>query len=96
MEGVIQQIMEKFSLKTMVADWVPVAESYNEVDDEKNFIWRHKKELNSLLYDPSAYGGLICVNPSDLWEFDRLSMLSPSAKSVMLAMPEIFSHPDSV
>jgi hypothetical protein len=60
----------------------------NPADSEINTIWTFGRPIDSLVFVPAAYGGLLCLKPSALWLFGK--MLSPAALSVMRAMPHLF------
>lgn len=86
--GVVRQIDEKFRLRTAADDWTMVGTVLNPANGEINTIWRLAPPIDSLVFLPAAYGGLLCLQPSALWAFAK--MLSPAALSVMRAMPELF------
>jgi hypothetical protein len=87
-DGVLQQVREKFRLGTEASDWSPAGKVENPAGDEINTIWIFRRPIDSLLFVPAAYGGILCLKPSALRRFD--TMLSPALRSVMRAMPDLF------
>ncbi|MGA8653003.1 MAG: hypothetical protein WB677_20745 [Xanthobacteraceae bacterium] len=87
-DGVLRQVREKFRLGTEANDWSVLGTVPNPADNEINTIWKFARPIDSLLFSPAAYGGLLCVKPSALQLFDK--MLSPALLSVMRAMPHLF------
>ena len=88
LDGVLQQVREKFRLATDAGDWSVTGQVENPANNEINTIWTYGRLVDSLVFLPAAYGGLLCLKPSALWLFDK--MLSPAALSVMRAMPHLF------
>ena len=84
----LQQVREKFRLATDAGDWSVTGQVENPANNEINTIWTYGRLVDSLVFLPAAYGGLLCLKPSALWLFDK--MLSPAALSVMRAMPHLF------
>jgi hypothetical protein len=88
LDGVLRQVHEKFRLATEAGDWSIIGKVENPANNEINTIWTFGQPIDSLVFLPAAYGGLLCLRPSALWQFDK--MLSPAALSVMRAMPHLF------
>ena len=88
LDGVLRQVREKFHLATEAGDWSVTGKVENPANNEINTIWTFGRPIDSLVFVPAAYGGLLCLKPSALWLFDK--MLSPAALSVMRAMPHLF------
>jgi hypothetical protein len=88
LDGVLRQVHEKFRLATEAGDWSVAGRVENPANNEINTIWTFGRPIDSLVFLPAAYGGLLCLMPSALWLFDK--MLSPAALSVMRAMPHLF------
>ena len=89
-DGVLQQVRKKFRLATEASDWSVLGTVENPVNKEINTIWRFRPAVDSLVFLPAAYGGLLCLEPSALRLFD--TMLSPALLSVMRAMPHLFEE----
>lgn len=87
---VVRQVDEKFRLTTDAGDWSIMGTVHNPANREINTIWRFARPVDSLLFLPAAYGGLLCLKPSAIWAFE--SMLSPAASSIMRAMPQLFER----
>ena len=79
---------EKFRLASEAGDWSVAGTVENAANNEINTVWTYARPVDSLLFLPAAYGGLLCLKPSALWLFE--TMLSPAALSVMRAMPHLF------
>lgn len=92
-QGLIAQVSEKFNLDTAPSDWSLLEAILNPKNDEVNLVWKYGGTLDRLYFLPQAYGGLMCLVPSALWGFEKSSMLSPAARSIMLAMPNLFPRP---
>jgi hypothetical protein len=60
----------------------------NSANDEINTIWIFGRPVESLVFLPAAYGGLLCLKPSMLRALD--TMLSPALRSIMRAMRDLF------
>jgi hypothetical protein len=88
LDGVLRQVHEKFRLATEAGDWSVAGRVENPANNEINTIWTFGRPIDSLVFLPAAYGGLLCLKPSALRLFDK--MLSPAALSVMRAMPHLF------
>jgi hypothetical protein len=88
LDGVSRQVHEKFRLATEAGDWSVAGRVENPANNEINTIWTFGRPIDSLVFLPAAYGGLLCLKPSALRLFDK--MLSPAALSVMRAMPHLF------
>jgi hypothetical protein len=88
LDGVLQQVHDKFHLATEAGDWSVIGKVENPADTEINTVWTFGRPIDSLLFLPAAYGGLLCLKPSTLWLFEQ--MLSPAALSVMQALPHLF------
>jgi hypothetical protein len=88
LDGVLRQVHEKFRLATEAGDWSVAGRVENPANNEINTIWTFGRPIDSLVFLPAAYGGLLCLRPSALWQFDK--MLSPAALAVMRAMPHLF------
>jgi hypothetical protein len=88
LEGVLRQVREKFRLATDTSDWSAAGQVENPTGDEINTIWTHRRPIESLLFVPAVYGGVLCLKPSMLRRFDP--MLSPALRSVMRALPGAF------
>ena len=88
LDGLLRQVSEKFRLATEAGKWSVIGKVENPADNEINTIWTFGRPIDSLVFLPAAYGGLLSLKPSTLWQFDK--MLSPSALSVMRAMPHLF------
>jgi hypothetical protein len=86
--GVLQQVREKFRLATEASDWLAAGQVENPAGDEINTVWTFRRPIDSLLFVPAAYGGVLCLKPSALRRFDTI--LSPALRSVMRAMPDLF------
>lgn len=86
--GVLRQVREKIGLATEAADWSAAGTVENPANNEINTIWTFGRAIDSLVFLPAVYGGLLCLKPSALMLFD--SMLSPALRSVMRAMPDLF------
>jgi hypothetical protein len=86
--GVLQQVREKVGLTTEAADWAAAGTVENPANNEINAIWTLRRPVDSIVFLPAAYGGLLCLNPSALTLFD--AMLSPALRSIMRAMPDLF------
>ena len=86
--GVLQQVREKVGLTTEAADWAAAGTVENPANNEINAIWTLCRPVDSVVFLPAAYGGLLCLNPSALTLFD--TMLSPALRSIMRAMPDLF------
>jgi len=87
-DGVLQQVREKFRFSTDAGDWSAAGTVENPANDEINTVWTFGRAIDSLVFVPAAYGGLLCLKPSALRRFDP--MLSPALLSVMRAMPHLF------
>jgi hypothetical protein len=87
-DGLLRQVREKFRLATEAGDWSVTGQVENAASKEINTIWTFARPIDSLVFLPAAYGGLLCLKPSTLWLFEQ--MLSPAALSVMRAMPHLF------
>ena len=90
LDGVLRQVRERFRLATEAGDWSVIGKVENPANNEINTIWTFGRPVDSLVFPPAAYGGLLCLKPSTLWQFER--MLSPAALSVMRAMPHLFEE----
>ena len=90
LDGVLRQVSERFRLATEAGDWSVIGKVENPANNEINTIWTFGRPVDSLVFPPAAYGGLLCLKPSTLWQFER--MLSPAALSVMRAMPHLFEE----
>ena len=84
----LQQAREKVGLATEAADWAAAGTVENPANDEINAIWILRRPVDSIVFRPAAYGGLLCLKPSTLTLFD--TMLSPALRSIMQAMPDLF------
>jgi hypothetical protein len=89
-DGVRRQVREKLDLATAADDWSVAGTVDNPANNEINTIWTFGRPLDHLTFRPAAYGGLLCLKPSDLRLFD--TMLSPALLSVMRAIPQIFEE----
>jgi hypothetical protein len=87
LDGVLRQVHEKFRLATEAGDWSVAGRVENPANNEINTIWTFGRPIDSLVFLPAAFGGLLCLKPSALRLFDK--MLSPAALSVMRAMPHL-------
>jgi hypothetical protein len=85
---VLRQVREKFHLRTEASDWSVTGKVENPANNEIITIWTFGRPIDSLVFVPAAYGGLLCLKPSALCLFGK--MLSPAALSVMRAMPHSF------
>ena len=90
LDGVLLRLREKFNLVTEAGDWSFTGKVENPANNEINTIWTFGRPIDSLVFLPAAYGGLLCLKPSTLWLFEQ--MLSPAALSVMRAMPHLFEE----
>jgi len=90
LDGVLRQVRERFRLATEAGDWSVIGKVEDPANNEINTIWTFGRPVDSLVFPPAAYGGLLCLKPSTLWQFER--MLSPAALSVMRAMPHLFEE----
>jgi len=90
LDGVLRRVREKFNLVTETGDWSVTGKAENPADNEINTIWTFGIPIDSLIFLPSAYGGLLCLKPSTLWLFER--MLSPAVISIMRAIPHLFEE----
>ena len=90
LDGVLRQVRERFRLATEAGDWSVIGKVENPANNEINTIWTFGRPVDSLVFPPAAYGGLLCLKPSTLWQFER--MLSPAALSVTRAMPHLFEE----
>ena len=75
LDGVLRQAHEKFRLATQAGDWSVIGKVENPANNKINTIWTFGRPIDSLLFLPAAYGGLLCLKPSTLRLFDK--MLSP-------------------
>jgi hypothetical protein len=85
---VLRQVREKLRRVTEAGDWSVAGKVENPANNEMNTVWTYARPVDSLVFVPAAYGGLLCLKPSALWLFE--TMLSPAALSVMRAMPHLF------
>jgi hypothetical protein len=90
LDGVLQQVHEKFRLASEAGDWSVAGKVENPVNNEINTVWTYARPVDSLVFVPAAYGGLLCLKPSGLRLFEQ--MLSPAALSIMQAMPHLFEE----
>ena len=90
LDGVLRQVRERFRLATEAGDWSVIGKVENPANNEINTIWTFGRPVDSLVFPPAAYGGLLCLKPSTLWQFEQ--MLSPAALSVTRAMPHLFEE----
>jgi hypothetical protein len=90
LEGVLQQVREKFRLATAAGDWSAAGIVENPANNEINAVWTFRWPVDSLIFLPAVYGGLLCLKPSALQLFD--TMLSPALRSIMRAMPDLFKE----
>jgi len=90
LDGVLRQVRERFRLATEAGDWSVIGKVENPANNEINTIWTFGRPVDGLVFPPAAYGGLLCLKPSTLWQFEQ--MLSPAALSVMRAMPHLFEE----
>jgi hypothetical protein len=88
LDGVLRRVREKFNLVTEAGDWSVIGNVENPANNEINTIWTFGRRIDSLVFLPSTYGGLLCLKPSALRLFEP--MLSPAALSVIGAMPHLF------
>jgi hypothetical protein len=88
LDGVWRRLREKFNLVTEARDWSVIGKVENPANNEINTIWTFGRRIDSLLFLPAAYGGLLCLKPSALRLFEPI--LSPAALSVMRAIPHLF------
>ena len=88
LDGVLRQVREKLRRVTEAGDWSVAGKVENPANNEMNTVWTYARPVDSLVFVPAAYGGLLCLKPSALWLFE--TMLSPAALSVMRAMPHLF------
>ena len=72
LDGVLRQVREKFHLGTEASDWSVTGKVENPADNEINTIWTFGRPIDSLVFVPAAYGGLLCLKPSTLWLFDKM------------------------
>jgi hypothetical protein len=86
--SVLQQVREKVGLATEAADWAAAGTVENPANNEINTIWTLRRPVDSMVFLPAAYGGLLCLKPSALTLFG--TMLSPALRSIMQAMPDLF------
>jgi hypothetical protein len=86
--GVLEQVREKVGLATEAADWAAAGTVESPANNETNAIWTLRRPVDSIMFLPAAYGGLLCLKPSALTLFD--TMLSPALRSIMQAMPDLF------
>lgn len=88
LDGVLRQVHEKFRLATEAGDWSVTGKLDNPADNEINTVWTFGRPIDSLVFTPADYGGLLCLKPSTLWLFEQ--MLSPAALSIMRGLPQLF------
>jgi hypothetical protein len=86
--GVLHEVREKVGVATDATDWSATGTVENPTNNEINAIWTLCRPIDSLVFLPAAYGGLLCLKPSALTLFD--TMLSPALRSLMRAMPDLF------